>query len=102
MTDNSGDNLTPVRVYRPEGGVTEYLGPVRQAPAFVQPRQEQTYHSQPTEAAAVPAAAKVTAQTAHAVPEQSYAPIEAPAGPTYWVPPLALMIVAGGLVALLP
>jgi predicted MFS family arabinose efflux permease len=101
MTDNSGDNLTPVRVYRPEGGVTEYSGPVRQAPAFVPPRQEQTYHSQPTEAAAVPAAATVTAQTAHAVPEQSYAPIEAPAGPTYWVPPLALMIVAGGLVALL-
>lgn len=101
MTDKSGGNLTPVRVYRPEGGVTEYSGPVRQAAEYVPPRQEQTYHSPPTEEEAGPAAAAATSQIAPSTTDQSYAPIEASAGPTYWVPPLALMIVAGALVALL-
>jgi predicted MFS family arabinose efflux permease len=100
MTDQSGGGMKPVRVYRPEGGVTEYTGPAPSAPAYVPPRTRQAAPPiQPSVTA--PAGAAYAPSAAPDEPAQSYAPIDEPARPTYWAPPLAIMIVAGVLIALL-
>lgn len=103
MTDYPGDSLKPVRVYRPEGGVSEYTGPARQPAPHAPPSARQAYQPQPAPVVQSAPAFQSQAATVEPIAEmaQNYEPVTAPTAPTYWAPPLAVMIVAGALIALL-
>lgn len=108
MSTSNGDGFRPVRVYRTDGGVSEYDGPARQAAApHDAPSSAPNYGQGATygQSAAVETKSPPIAQRVDPdyvppldVPPYSDAP---PPGRKYWTPPLGVMILAGAVVALI-